>query len=335
MSKFLVLEFGSKSIKIHRRTSAGEFQKTNVHWSVGHEVYREGNISAASRRLVTKVIDALTRRGFSRRAMIVIATGAVRDAPDREEFLSFLRNDLKVEVRVLSGREEASLLAQGFLSKAIPRPSFGIDIGGGSLEMVFLDKDRTALRHSLPLGVIRLHYLGSETRRSSESPPGAQSGRGFNHRIVADFIVENLREALLLKLSSLHGTGGPVKAVAKVLKDDTIRLGPLRELEERTLREGPPASLSEERQLIFLPGVMVLRRLLEHAEAESIVYQRIPIGQIFLERFLSSLHDGRDGEHDDEHTMRKIQGIRITKLHYHSDFLPRPPAPQAKAGDDA
>src|SRR5213593_93925 len=82
-SRFLVLEFGSKSLKVHRKSSRGDFQKVNVPWRLGHDVYKEGRISLETRQQIAVVIRGLVKKGFEREGMLAIATGAVRDAPDR------------------------------------------------------------------------------------------------------------------------------------------------------------------------------------------------------------------------------------------------------------
>jgi len=300
MSKFLVLEFGSKSLKIHRRSRSGAFQKANVPWTLGHEVYRDGRISAECRRRVAQVIRRLSAKGFRREGMLAIATGAVRDAPDREEFLRFMREEAKVALRLLSGREEASLLAQGFLTACGDRPALVIDIGGGSLEMAYLGPERTVLRDSLPLGAIRAHYLGAE-------PSG-----GWNAGLVAELIDGVLREAAMVHVPVVHGTGGPLKAIAKLLGRPRVDLAAIAALEEQVLRDGPPPGLSAERSMIFLPGVMVLRRMLLHCRAEALNYISIPIGRIFLERFLGQTHEGLT----DTMNARLLQNIRLTRLHH-------------------
>ena len=299
MENFLVLEFGSKSLKIHRRGSSGEFHKVNFPWSLGHEVYREGSISNATRKRVREVIERLISRGFRKKGMIAITTGAVRDAPDREEFLSFLREEVKIAVRILSGREEASLLAQGFLEESQERPALIIDIGGGSLEMVYLASDRSVMRDSLPLGAIRLHYLGLE-------------GEGnWNSTLVAETVENILGEASVIQAPRIFGTGGPVKAISFTLGDTTITRKGVRDLEERVMREGPPANLSPRRRPIFLPGVMVVGRLLEHCRAEELRYQRIPIGRMFLKRFLGQTRDHLS----DTKNVDLLQKMRITDLY--------------------
>jgi exopolyphosphatase/pppGpp-phosphohydrolase len=312
MPNFLVLELGSKSLKIHRKTQSGRFEKVSVAWTLGHEVYRDGKISAATLKQVGEVIRKLESRGFRREAKLAIGTGAVRDTQEGEAFVEYFKARLKIKVRILTGREEASLLAQGFLSGANQPPALVLDIGGGSLETVYLEPNRTLLRDSLPLGAIRLHYMGLET------------GGGFDFRMVEDHIESVLREASVIQIPVVSGTGGPVKAISKVIGSPEISLGALAALEERVRRDGPPDTLSEERRTIFLPGVMVMRRLLIHCRAECLRYLSIPIGRIFLERFIGRTQP----QLGDSTNVRMLSNLRITQIFNRNEFTGRaPPAP--------
>jgi exopolyphosphatase/pppGpp-phosphohydrolase len=310
MSNLLVLELGSKSLKIHRKVSEGRFEKAKVPWTVGHEVYREGLISKASRDLFVDVVRRLERRGFRREAMLAIATGAIRDAGDRDAFIDFVKERLRIDVRTLTGREEASLLAQGYLETSSRTPALIVDIGGGSLQTVYLGESQSILRDSLPLGAIRLHYLGLEPRG------------GFDRSLVAEQIEDVLREASVIRAAEVNGTGGPVKAIAKVLERSTISIEDLRILEDRVVRDGPPPSLTPERAPIFLPGVLVLSRLLAHCGAGRLNYVAIPIGRIFLERFIARSKP----ELRDTANVRLLSKVGITTIFRPQKTKPPPPS---------
>ncbi|MBB3033122.1 Ppx/GppA family phosphatase [Alteriqipengyuania lutimaris] len=88
-----------------------------------------------------------------------VATAAVRDAENGENFLARVRS-LGLEPRLLSGLDEATVSAEGVLG-AFPRAS-GIvaDIGGGSLELVPVDGGTVGDGCSLPAGTLRLPSLG-------------------------------------------------------------------------------------------------------------------------------------------------------------------------------
>lgn len=88
----------------------------------------------------------------------IVATSAVRDATNSAEFTSRVRESTGIDVRVLSGEEEALLCFRSALAhfELGSGRSLVMDIGGGSLELV-LAKDGLIERvASLPFGAVRL-----------------------------------------------------------------------------------------------------------------------------------------------------------------------------------
>ncbi|XP_038988435.1 exopolyphosphatase-like isoform X1 [Phoenix dactylifera] len=88
----------------------------------------------------------------------LVATSAVRDAPNRADLLSIVRSDLGLDVEVLSGEEEARLIYLGVLQFL---PVYGksvltVDIGGGSTEFVVGKRGEVQFATSLNLGHVSL-----------------------------------------------------------------------------------------------------------------------------------------------------------------------------------
>ena len=164
MPSAVVLELGSHSLKAHFvATEKGKPQTLRFPWSLGQEVYDNGRVSKRSLDEMQTAIATLTSQGFRREEFFAIGTGALRDAEHSALVAKRLGEGNGLSIRVLSGREEASLLAQGYLAGGGRMPALIADLGGGSLELVSLDpKDRTLLRESLPLGAVRLHNMGGE-----------------------------------------------------------------------------------------------------------------------------------------------------------------------------
>ncbi len=114
----------------------------------------------------------------------VVATAAVRDAGNGPDFVARVK-DLGLPCKVLAAEEEATLAGLGVVS-AIPAAN-GIvgDLGGGSLELISVNKGCTSLPHSVPVGVLRLtedsRSAQKELRRSIgvSSLPDLGHGRSF------------------------------------------------------------------------------------------------------------------------------------------------------------
>ena len=88
----------------------------------------------------------------------IVATSAVREAVNREEFVARLEHESGERVEVVSGEEEARLTLKGVASGL---PGLGgsfvlFDIGGGSTEFVLARDGAPAAAVSLRLGVVTL-----------------------------------------------------------------------------------------------------------------------------------------------------------------------------------
>jgi exopolyphosphatase/guanosine-5'-triphosphate,3'-diphosphate pyrophosphatase len=87
----------------------------------------------------------------------VLATAAVRDADNGPAFVATLQERMPgVPIHILAGEEEAALAAEGLLCGFPAADGILADIGGGSLELVRLERGRRGLAKTFRLGVIRL-----------------------------------------------------------------------------------------------------------------------------------------------------------------------------------
>ena len=90
--------------------------------------------------------------------IVTAATSAVREAPNGRDFLQQIKDDLDLDVDLVSGPEEARLIYLGVLSGMSfgDRPHLLLDIGGGSTELILADgRDARALT-STRIGAVRL-----------------------------------------------------------------------------------------------------------------------------------------------------------------------------------
>ncbi|MEO9532795.1 MAG: hypothetical protein ABJG68_17375 [Crocinitomicaceae bacterium] len=86
------------------------------------------------------------------------ATSAIRDAKNQSEFLEILRNDLDLEVEVISGDREAALIHQGVkIGYPFNLPAVIMDIGGGSTEFIYANQQEVLKAHSFNIGTARIY----------------------------------------------------------------------------------------------------------------------------------------------------------------------------------
>lgn len=87
-----------------------------------------------------------------------IATSAVREANNRQVFLDRVREELDIDIEVVSGFEEARLIYLGVM-QALPvyqQKLLLVDIGGGSTEFLIGEQGGVQYANSLKLGAVRL-----------------------------------------------------------------------------------------------------------------------------------------------------------------------------------
>ncbi|MEO9964279.1 MAG: exopolyphosphatase [Reichenbachiella sp.] len=118
--------------------------------------------------------------------VIVTATSAVRNADNQAEFIELIKDKVELDIRVLSGEEEAGLIHQGVSQFIDFEDGTGLimDIGGGSIEFIIADKAEVKWLKSYELGGQRLIDLFHHT-----DPISADERSN-----LASFLKENLHE---------------------------------------------------------------------------------------------------------------------------------------------
>lgn len=180
--------------------------------------------------------------GAGARRIRAVATAAMRDADNGPALIARIRRELRIEVEIIDGDEEAKY---GFLGALRGLPVEGgllFDLGGGSLQVSQFRGRRLLRTWSLPLGALRLshHFLKSDPPRASQV------------RHLADHVRATLEDAgipTLRRGQTLVGTGGTVRNLAKI--DSRSRSYPIARVHGYTLGRGRvkdiAASLAERR----------------------------------------------------------------------------------------
>ncbi|MFA4849173.1 MAG: Ppx/GppA phosphatase family protein [Methanoregula sp.] len=107
--------------------------------------------------IVCKSLTDLAR-SFNVEEFVAVATSAMREAENQQEILHRLRQEANLDIRVISGQEEARLIYLGVSSglHLEGKRAFFIDIGGGSTEIAVGTERDYQLLESFKLGAIRL-----------------------------------------------------------------------------------------------------------------------------------------------------------------------------------
>ncbi|WP_022670141.1 hypothetical protein [Hippea alviniae] len=97
---------------------------------------------------------------FDCKDIFAVATSAVREAKNRDEFIDETKRQIGLNIRVIDEKEEAELTHLGivfFLKDVVKGKKWvAFDIGGGSTEFMFSFSDELKSSFSVPLGVVKL-----------------------------------------------------------------------------------------------------------------------------------------------------------------------------------
>jgi exopolyphosphatase/guanosine-5'-triphosphate,3'-diphosphate pyrophosphatase len=177
--RFAAIDIGTNTILllIAEIPKKGSF-KVLEDWAeiarLGEGVDRTGRIKPEAQARSIEVLKNYLRRCKDLRVSEISAVGtsALRDARNSEEFKARLKQALGLDLRVLSGEEEAfySYLAvqRGLAIEAAD--VLVVDIGGGSTELIWGKRERPQRAVSLNLGSVRLteRFLFSDPVRKDE-----------------------------------------------------------------------------------------------------------------------------------------------------------------------
>lgn len=91
--------------------------------------------------------------------VICVATSALRDAPNSKVFLSRVKKELGLNIKVINGEKEAYYGGVAALNLLHNNEFITVDIGGGSTEFCFVKDGQITKSISLNIGTVRLKEL--------------------------------------------------------------------------------------------------------------------------------------------------------------------------------
>ncbi len=232
---------------------------------------------------------AAVARAMDADPLEVLATAATRDAENGPAFIDAIRERLPgIPIRILSGEEEAAHSADGVLLGFPGADGILGDMGGGSLELVELNRGSARQAASLPLGAIRLaDRAGGDVTRARALVeadlarlPWLREGEGRDLYLVG---------GAWRAMARMHiaQTGYPLHIVHHyVLKRDEARdmAGVIASASRKVLERIPGAPAKRLGDMPF--AATVLRRLLRATGARRVVFSANGLREGWYSRLL-------------------------------------------------
>lgn len=285
------IDLGTNSVRLllvrinenHSYTVLGE-QKETVR--LGEGEFRKNTLQPEAMRRAGLVCSRFAEIARSRGAseILAVATSATREAENRSAFLRHLRRVAGIDVRIISGKEEARLIYLGVASGVNigGRQTLFIDVGGGSTEVIVGDQTQYRFLDSLKLGSIRLTGMFF---RPGDNAPVSPSRYARIQRYVRTRTVRTLERLRQFTVEQAIGSSGTAMNLAEItmrreqkrglVKGDVLRADQLRQtvallcsLPVDKRREVP--GINPERADIIIAGAAVLETLMQELELTGI-----------------------------------------------------------------
>jgi exopolyphosphatase/guanosine-5'-triphosphate,3'-diphosphate pyrophosphatase len=218
-TRIAAVDLGSNSFRLEIvRFDHGQFERTEYL----KETIRQGGALDAERNLSNEAMqrgwDCLARfgerlAGFQRQQVRAVATQTLREARNRDAFLSRANEILGFPIDVISGREEARLIYLG-VAKMLPQTAerrLVADIGGRSTELI--------LGHGFEPQTMESYRVGSIAWSTRYFPEGQFTAKAFQMaEIAAKAVLDEAFDAYRRdRWDMAYGSAGTIGAVGDVL----------------------------------------------------------------------------------------------------------------------
>ncbi|NTW55080.1 MAG: Ppx/GppA family phosphatase [Chlorobaculum sp.] len=204
--------------------------------------------------------------------IIAAGTSALRDAANRDEIIERVRSATGIEIRCISGEEEAALTFFGAVAglESVPEPFSVIDIGGGSTEIIMGTVEKVESAVSMNIGSVRM-----TERFCASFPPSAEEFEAAKQEID-----RNLARSLppfFAGRQQVFGVAGTLTTIAQVCMGDMefdaakvqgyrLKYDAVHELLDRLramrLEEIVALGIPEGRADVFTMGTLILRQFM-------------------------------------------------------------------------
>lgn len=213
-------------------------------------------------------------------ASTAVATSAVRDATNRDEFLERVKRESEIEVEIITGEEEARRTMLGIRS-GLPVDAtdvLALDIGGGSTEFILDRPGQKPIVRSIDIGVVRLCE-----RLLHHDPPTDDEVRQ-----AREWVARETKAAVAdmgnYQTATFVGTAGTITSLAAMaqklpvfeparLHNYKLQLATIQELEQTLLSRmktdhiGLPG-LEKKREEVIAAGAIIIRTVMEALEKD-------------------------------------------------------------------
>ncbi|MEP7080144.1 MAG: exopolyphosphatase [Ginsengibacter sp.] len=266
-------------------TSFDKISLIRIPLRLGFDVFDTGKISPFKTELL---LDTMRGFHFIVKAYQVehlkaCATSAMRDAQNTPELLIKIKELTGIDVEVISGSDEASLVFENHIAETLTKDHsyLYIDVGGGSTEVTFFSNGKVAFKESFNIGTIRLLKNKISEMDWDEMKSLVKDKTKGSKEVVAIGSGGNINK--IYSLSRLKD-GKPLPL--QLLRDY------YKELSNASLKQRVSLyKLKEDRADVIVPALQIYVNIMRWAGAEEILVPRIGLADGLIHHLWEKVKD--------------------------------------------
>ena len=291
-----VIDIGSNSARmaVFKKTSRFGFyllreEKSKVRISEGAYEHNGELQDFAINRAINALREyLLIAKSLKARKILCVATSAVRDAPNKYEFLSRVKKELNLNIKVIDGEKEAFFGGVSAANLLFEKNGISMDIGGGSNELSLIGNRKIEDMFTLNLGTVRIKELffdkgDIESAKKYIKNELKKLNKNFSHKNVFGIggTIRALSQVIMKKtkypLDILHGFTYKVKDHIKFLE----------QIVSMNDKELLNIGIKPERLDVIRPGTLIFIETLKYLKAEKIITSGVGVREgVFLSDLL-------------------------------------------------
>lgn len=167
--KFAAIDIGSNAIRLlinnviehdEKPTAFKKSELVRVPVRLGEDSFLRGEISKRNLNRLVKTMQSfdLLMQVYGVEKYMACATSALREAKNGQEVIDKVQKESGVQIQIIDGKMEASIIASTDLKDLIKSDRFYlyVDVGGGSTEFTIFDKGQPVMSRSFEIGTVRI-----------------------------------------------------------------------------------------------------------------------------------------------------------------------------------
>ena len=276
MKKYAAIDIGSNAIRllivgVIRNNSINSYRKISlirVPIRLGEDVFLYKKISKKKIKLLLEALKAFKSlmNIHEVEEYKICATSAMRESSNSSKILKKIRRELDLKINIITGKKEASIIANVFAKDFNQYKNLlYVDVGGGSTELTIINNGKIITSKSFKIGTVRMlnnlvvkdlwnkyeEWIKKNTKKNNEILIIASGGNANK----------------LLKISGKTIAEPICKKIIENIYSDLNKYS----LEDRILK----LNLSPDRADVIIPATEIYLKSMTFAKSNQIIIPRI------------------------------------------------------------